>query len=146
MGCDGVVAAHGGSAGRLAAAAGFVPVSVRSRAALVEFSGALYRLQVVAGSVPHVVGRVAGTGQLPIQAGSCGWASQGVACGEVVGEMGCADAVGPPVTGRGAGRRCGPLLLHLFSYSVAPRSSWSFRSLAALSAVGACRSVHRSQS
>lgn len=34
---------------------------------------------------------------------------------EVTGVMGGADAVGPPVTGRGAGRRLGPLPLHLFS-------------------------------
>ena len=41
-------------------------------------------------------------GQVLILAGSPSWSS-GVTFGEVVGEMGGTNAVGPPVTGRGAG-------------------------------------------
>lgn len=60
-------------------------------------------MQVVASPAPRAVERVAGLGQVLIQAESPGWSS-GVTFGEVVGEMGGADAVGPPVTGRGARR------------------------------------------
>ena len=56
----------------------------------------------MAGPAPRAVERVAGLGQVLILAGSPSWSS-GVTFGEVVGEMGGTNAVGPPVTGRGAG-------------------------------------------
>lgn len=56
----------------------------------------------MAGTAPRAAEWVAGLGHVLIQAGIPGWSS-GVTFGEVVGEMGGADAVGPPVTGRGAG-------------------------------------------
>lgn len=83
------------------------------------YSWSLLWMQVVTGLASRAIEWVAVLGQVLVQAGSSGWAS-GLTFGEVVGDMGGADAVGPPITSRGAGHQRSPLPPPLFSDLATP--------------------------